>query len=350
MMRLEPCAIRGIAIFSMALLLLAPPSFAAFTLHEDADVPLPGINLASGSFGSKGNRREHNYTYPKRSDIDYFVSKGFKVFRIGFLAERVVAPDGAGGFTPTEDLRILRDLVDYAATKDTSVILDMHDYGMSVSGKLIGVDSGSVEEFANAWKTIAREVSRRPNVIFGLMNEPNKQSAQDWLKGANAATAAIRDAGAYQLVLVPGSHWDSAFAWTKNDNATAMLGFQDPVNNYVFEVHQYLDSDGSGTHTTVVPGAGSERLDAFTGWARKNGVRAFLGEFGWAANAPAEKEGRDMLCYMHRNKDVWLGWSYWAAGPWWGDYMFSVQPKDGVDKPQMRILTEFTNDKTPSDC
>ena len=55
---------------------------------------------------------------------------------------------------------------------------------------LIGRDPGSVEEFAETWAKIARRYRNQPNVIFGLMNEPNKQSAEEWLVGANQAIAA----------------------------------------------------------------------------------------------------------------------------------------------------------------
>ena len=99
-----------------------------------------------------------------------------------------------------------------------------------------------------------------------------------------------------------------------------------------------------------MPDSGINRLTAFTTWAREHGVRAFLGEFGWAATKPALKEGRDMLCLMSRNEDVWLGWAYFAAGPWWGDYMFSVQPEQGVDKPQMAVLQQFMQAMPPPDC
>ena len=37
---------------------------------------------------------------------------------------------------------------------------------------------------------------------------------------------------------------------------------------------------------------------------------------------------------------MWQGVTYWAGGPWWGDYMFSIEPQNGVDKPQMGILME----------
>jgi endoglucanase len=324
-------------------LAVATPGLAAPGLPDDARLTLPGVNLPSGGFGSPGNRRERDYTYPKKTDIDYYIDKGFKSFRIAFLAKRLLSRDASGELVPTDDMNVLVEIIDYAGAKGTTVILDMHDYGLTMSEKLIGHDPGSTKEFAAQWRALAREVAQKPNVVFGLMNEPNRQTAAEWLEGANAAVAAIRQAGAKQLVLMPGSYWDSAFTWTSTDNAEVMTGFRDPAKNFAFEVHQYLDSDNSGGHAEAVPGAGSTRLVAFTEWARKHGVRGFLGEFGWAANEPAQKEGRDLLCYMSGSQDVWLGWSYWAGGPWWGDYMYSIQPSNSVDRPQMSVLSQFLN-------
>jgi endoglucanase len=28
-----------------------------------------------------------------------------------------------------------------------------------------------------------------------------------------------------------------------------------------------------------------------------------------------------------------VGGTYWAAGPWWGSYRLSVEPRDGRDRP-----------------
>lgn len=81
-----------------------------------------------------------------------------------------------------------------------------------------------------------------------------------------------------------------------------MLGIVDSGANYAYEVHQYLDGDSSGndsacTSTTI----GSERLAAFT----------------------------DQLNHLKSNASVWLGWTWWAAGPWWGDYPFTLEPSNG---------------------
>jgi endoglucanase len=75
-----------------------------------------------------------------------------------------------------------------------------------------------------------------------------------------------------------------------------------------FEVHQYLDSDSSGSDAECVSATvGIERIADFTMWARKHGVRGFLGEFGGGATN---------TCFGD-NADAWLGWTWWAAGPWW---------------------------------
>lgn len=303
----------------------------------------PGVNLSGAEFNSERSKLWTDYAYPNAREIDYYTAKGFKLFRIPFLAKRVIQPNpGVGdGGTLTREMDLLVGIVRQAARKGAWVVLDMHDYGYIFTKGMVGRDPGAVEEFAAAWRLIADRVKQEPNVIFGLMNEPNKQTAAEWLSGANAAIAAIRGAGAIQPILVPGSYWDGAHSWMSSDNGKVMLGVVDPADNYVFEVHQYLDGNSSGTHREVVAGAGSMRLAAFTNWARKNQKRAVLGEFGWADNPAAHKEGDALVAYMAANKDVWLGWTYWAGGPWWGEYMFSIEPNNGIDRPQMDILSKY---------
>jgi len=47
-----------------------------------------------------------------------------------------------------------------------------------------------------------------------------------------------------------------------------------------------------------------------------------------------------MLTFMDQNDDVWLGWTYWSGGPWWGDNYFSnLSPNStGIDRPQMAYV------------
>ena len=198
------------------------------------------------------------------------------------------------------------------------------------------------------WGKLAGHFKSNPGVIFGLMNEPHVQSAADWLVSANAAIAAIRSAGALQEILVPGTGWDGAWSWTLADTNNATVigpGVVDPGHNFAFEVHQYLDSDSSGTHPGVVSATiGVERLTAITQWAEANHQRLFLGEVG-VDQQPISLQALDnMLTYIKQHTDVWSGVTYWAGGPWWGPYMFSIEPQNVNDpnnygdKPQMGIL------------
>jgi Ca2+-binding RTX toxin-like protein len=182
------------------------------------------------------------------------------------------------------------------------------------------------------------------------MNEPHVQSASQWLDSANAAIAAIRSAGATQTILVPGTAWDGAWTWVSSDNDNVIgAGVIDPANNYAFEVHQYFDQWSSGTSTQVMSDTvGAERLVAATQWAEATGQRLFLGEFGAGSDPASLAALKNMLGYMAQHQSAWLGATIWGGGPWWGDYMFSVEPtglgsSNVTDKPQFTVLSSFAN-------
>lgn len=96
-------------------------------------------------------------------------------------------------------------------------------------------------------------------------------------------------------------------------------------------MHQYLDSDGSGTSATCVSSTiGSSRLAAATAWLKSNGKKGILGEFAGGSNSVCESAVTDMLKYMGANNDVWQGGLWWGGGPWWGSYIFSMEPPSGI--------------------
>ena len=113
------------------------------------------------------------------------------------------------------------------------------------------------------------------------MNEPNKQTALEWVKTDDAIAAAIRATGATNKIIFQGTAWDGAWKWATSGNATEMLKAYDPGNNYAFEAHQYLDRDGSGTSPTCVAGSGAKRLEPFTTWLLTHGLQGIVGEVGW---------------------------------------------------------------------
>lgn len=281
------------------------------------------------------------YTYPSNAEVDYFVGKKMNTLRLPFRWERLQRTLG-GAFDSAEQ-GYMDSFVSYATGKGAYVVLDPHNYARYNGNNVIGASGSSVTQahFADFWSRLATRYKGNSKVIFALMNEPHDMSTSLWVSNANAAIAAIRATGATNLILVPGNHWSGAHSWTTTDNATEMLKITDSGNNYVFEVHQYLDGDSSGTSATCVSSTiGAERMAAFTAWLKANNKKGFLGELAGANNATCQAAITGQLQHLKDNASVWVGWTWWAAGPWWNDYMFSLEP-NGADRPQMSWLTPF---------
>ena len=302
---------------------------------------LAGVNLSGAEFGESKLPGTHgtDYMYPTHQEVDHFVGKGMNVFRLPFRWERL-QPSQLGALDAAE-LSRLDDLVVYITSKNASVLLDPHNYAR-YQGKLVGSDVPA-SALADFWSKLATAYKGNPRVIFGLMNEPNTMPTEQWRDDANAAIAAIRAAGATNLVFIPGNAWTGAHSWEQNwygtANAEVMLGIVDAGDNHAFEVHQYLDGDSSGQGPDCVSKTiGSERLAAFTAWLKKHKKRGFLGEFAGGRNDTCYAALDDMLAHVQKNGDVWMGWTYWAAGPWWGDYIYTLEPSGGADRPQMAPL------------
>ena len=303
---------------------------------------LVGVNLSGLEFGGPAlpGILNTDYVEPTHAEIDYYASEGMNVIRLPFDWERLQPVQG--GPLDKTYLALLDNVVDYAASKGIKVDLDVHNYGVAY-GNAIGSAGTPDSSFNNLWSQLATHYAGSSNVMFGLMNEPYQQTATQWLTAANGAIAAIRSAGATQEILVSGTHVDGGSSWTTTDNASVMDGVVDPGMNFAFEIHQYLDADGSGTATSVVsPTIGVERLTAVTQWAQATGNHLFLGEFGSGSDAASLTATQNMLTYMAQNTDVWQGATEWGGGPWWGNYGFATDPTNGVSTKQISLLQAYT--------
>ena len=313
-----------------------------------------GVNISGGEYKESGLAYGRDYIFPSNAEIDYYAGKGMDVIRVPFQWERMQKIEN-GALNPEEVAR-LKAVVTYANTKGLTVILDAHDYGTrtigGVSYKLGVDDKAPASLLGDFWGRMAGEF-KGSDVFYGIMNEPHYQTAAQWVPVANAAIKAIREAGAGEKILVPGTNWTGAHNWVSGQNDTEIgAKVVDPLHNFAFEVHQYLDSDSSGTHANVVSETiGVERLTAITQWAKATGNQLFLGEFGVAQDATSLKAMDNMLRYMDEHADIWLGGTYWAGGPWWGNYMYSIEPTDlkakgvdATDRAQMDILEKYDID------
>lgn len=236
--------------------------------------------------------------------------------------------------------------ITYITMKGGYAILDAHNYMryndpsmQPQSGSIIGNTSdpkaSSTENLAAFWGELSKRFMTNPNVIYGIMNEPHDMPTSLILENDQAMIDAIRQTGAQQLILVPGNGFTGAHRWLNTTcdqnctpNAEVLTAIQDPQNNFAFDMHLYFDNDTSGTHeecTTAAP----DNLLPVTAWLRENNYTALLSEFGAGNNPTCDMTLNDTLVFMEQNPQ-WLGWTYWAAGPLWGDYFLSVEPDEGV--------------------
>ncbi|GAB2895140.1 glycoside hydrolase family 5 protein [Uliginosibacterium flavum] len=284
-----------------------------------------------------------HYTYPTNAEVDYFVGKKMNTLRLPFRWERL--QQSLGGTFDAAEQGYIDSFVSYATSKGAYVVLDPHNYARYKTD-VIGGGVVTNAHFADFWSKLATRYKGNSKVIFALMNEPHDMDTNTWVNAANAGIAAIRNAGATNLILVPGNAWTGAHSWVSSGNSTAMLSIADSGNNYAFEVHQYLDGDSSGTSSTCVSTTiGAERMLAFTAWLKANNKKGFLGELAGANNSTCQAALIGQLQHLKDNSSVWLGWTWWAAGPspWWNNYMFDLEPTNNytTDRPQMSWLTPF---------
>ena len=347
------------------------------------------MNLSGAEFG-QGNLPGTfgtDYTYPTDAEVDYFTSKGMNIFRLPFRWERLQT--SADAPLNTTELARMDAFVDYATSKGANVILDPHNFeryfpvstggrrGTNFQNSAGGLIGGTVadsqghvvtnSDFANLWSQLATHYASNPHVMFGLMNEPNAVPEAQLIGTENAAIAAIRATGAQNTILVPGNSFTGAWTWddptsgtdASTSNASAMLGITgitNPNSNILVEMHQYMDSDGSGTHATINnndPMTAVERLTNATAWLKANGIRGFLGEFGVDnsiingadpndPNTLGNEVLNNMMQYLEANSAEWTGFTAWGGGPWWPtNSLFHIDPVSGQDEPIMDVLEQY---------
>lgn len=287
-----------------------------------------GVNESGAEFGEKviPGVKGKEYIWPNTANIDILIGKGMNTFRVGFLMERLI-PTQMTGSLDAAYFADLKSTVDHITSKGAFAVLDPHNY-MRYYGNVI-TDTTAFQAW---WKTVASQFAGNSKVIFDCNNEPHDMPSVDLVVNLNQACInGIRSAGATsQYIFAEGTSWSGAHSWVSAGNG-ALSALTDPQNKVIYEMHQYLDSDSSGTSTACVSSTiGVERLQSATAWLRSNGKKGIIGEFAGGANSQCKTAVEGVLAHIAANSDVWTGALWWAAGPWWGDYMYSLEPTSGI--------------------
>lgn len=340
-----------LSLVAAPVILPAAPSapIAEVTLPAIEPVRLVGVALSGAAFGPSVLPGKHgtNYIYPAESYYKKYAEQGLKLVRLPFLWERIQPKLDTE--LDTAQLALLTQSLDFAHKHGVKVVLDMHNY-YRYYRQPIGSETVSIQSFANTWKRIALKVSKHPALSgYGLMNEPNTKGL--WPQAALAAAKEIRKVDRTNWIYVAGDRFSSAWHWPQsNTQLIADPWMRDPNNNLIFEAHMYLDRDTSGMYVdkteTFAPELGINRAKPFVDWLRTNNLRGFIGEIGVPNYAPDAIVAMDNLLGYLRENCVPL--TYWAGGPWWGNYILALDVAGGAEQPQLAVLRKHA--ATPNSC
>lgn len=135
------------------------------------------------------------------------------------------------------------------------------------------------------------------------------------------------------MILLPGNDWTSAALFVSDGSGPVLAGVTNPdgsTTNLIFDVHKYLDWDGSGGNTVCVGDQVSTAFAPLAQWLRCNGRQAILSETGGSSDPSCLTHLCSAVSFLNANWDgkfnestmlsqtdiilVYLGYIGWAAG------------------------------------
>lgn len=161
--------------------------------------------------------------------------------------------DNIGGTMDATNFATYDKLFSLCLATDSLCVIDLHNSGY-VNGSLIGQGGPTDAQFADLWAQLATKYADNSKVLFGIMNEPHDLDVDIWATTVQAAVTAVRKAGATsQMILLPPSNFQSAATLVSGGSGKALMAITNPdgsTDNLIFDLHQYLDINNSGSHTT----------------------------------------------------------------------------------------------------
>jgi len=252
------------------------------------------------------------------------------------------------GFRPMNDklelpaswFAILDQLIGEALKQGLHVILDEHDY------ERCGKDAESCRTHVLAFWTQVAERYRlaSPNVMFEILNEPNRVMDPKWNALIPEALAVIRRTNPTRNVVIGPAFWN---------NISHLPGLALPeadrhiiVTVHYYEPHRFTHQGARWapeyTNLSGIHWGSAEDLakidhdfDVAQAWAKKNGRPILLGEFGAYDKAPQEDRIRYTAAVARAAEKRGWAFTYWQFD---SNFIVYDIDKDAWNEPVYRAL------------
>lgn len=338
-----------------------------------------GINLSGMEFGKvidpvvipNLSQEDANGEYSDLADTTAFIKAGVNIIRVP-ISWSYLQMDGPGKGALSDEYYddFLRPLLATLTQAKVYTIIDLHAYmrystygeqysgcgadGNCPDGQLI-LDSAAYESL---WGQLLDRMKADSSIdmdyiMIDLVNEPVGVPDDKVFTIQTDLIKMLRHKQFNGYILVEGNNWTGLHSWTTAQwtgsdgqvytNATlftrdnfAKAGITD-LSHIAINVHQYLDSDYSGTHDDcqqdlTTTGTNGFNLNTFVDYLNENKLQAIITEFGAGKNADScATPLTQFLQYLSDNtaKDKnygFIGWTIWSTGHGWGNYNLRVTP------------------------
>jgi endoglucanase len=284
-------------------------------------VQYAGVNVAGFDFGClidgscslTGTNKPYNIVAQGSAigQMNHFVKDdSLNAFRLP-VGWQFLLNNQLGGTLYSQNFQQYDSLVQGCLNSGASLcILDIHNYARW-NGAIVGQGGPTNAQLADVWKQLAQKYGSQSKIAFGVMNEPHvsrstpsklsmaNKDSQDipdinkWAQTVQAVVTAIRGAGAKKnIILMPGQGFTSAETFVSSGSAAALNTVKNPdgtTDNLIMDVHKYLDSDNSGTHTECVKNNIDTAFKPLAAWLKQNNRKAMLTETGGGNTQSCQK-------------------------------------------------------------
>ncbi|KAL1902998.1 hypothetical protein Sste5346_000910 [Sporothrix stenoceras] len=207
-------------------------------------------------------------------------------------------------------------------------MIDIHNFAR-FNGGIVGQGGPSDDMFVTIWSTLAKKYADEPNIVFEITNEPHDLDITKWAATCQKVVTGIRNAGAKtQMILLPGTNFDSAATLISTGSADALLAITNPdgtTDGLYLDIHKYLDNNNSGQYAECT----TDNVGNFTMLAtylRGKKRQGLISETGASSDSSCVTDYCAQNTFINENDDVYIGYVTWAAGQFDETYVLSQTP------------------------
>ncbi|KAK2000571.1 cellulase [Colletotrichum falcatum] len=301
-------AARGVAI-----------SGGDFGCEIDGSCPLGKVQLPLSSLGGGDGEGQMNH---------FVQDDKLNMFRLP-ISWQFLVNNQLGGQLNANNFGRYDQVMQKCLATGAYCMLDIHNFARW-NGGIIGQGGPTDDQFVSLWTQLAQKYKGNEKVVFELMNEPHDLDINLWAATCQKVVTAIRQAGATkQMILLPGTNFDSAEHLVSSGSADALAAIKNPdstTDGLYLDIHKYLDEDNSGTHKPCT----TDNVESFRTVAeflRSKGRKGLVSETGASSDASCFTAFCAQNTFINQNSDVFIGLVGWAAGSFDTNYILSLTPK-----------------------